>query len=364
MSKIRVALLFGGRSSEHSISCATAAGVMGAIDRTRFDLVPIGITKKGVLCPVDDNPELWALTAGELPVVEFNGKKVIWPELGQHELRYQDLNAGTIESLGNIDVVFPVLHGPYGEDGTIQGFLELLDIAYVGNGVFASAAGMDKEFTKALFQAAGVPVTPHVVIRESQWLNDPESCLERVKSLGGTPLFVKPARAGSSVGVSKVTNMDDFEAACVEAFAHDSKIVVEHGLVGREVECAVLDGHHGKRPRVSVAGEIVVKGREFYDFEAKYRDQDAVDLIVPADLTAEELDEMQNIARKAFEAIGGAGLARVDFFLTDKGFFVNEINTMPGFTPLSMFPSLWQASGIAYKDLISELIDLALEDKH
>ena len=363
MSKIRVLLLFGGRSSEHSISCATAAGVMGAIDRTRFDLIPVGITQKGILCPVDDDPQKWALTAGELPVVEFNGKKIIWPELGQHELRYVDMATGLTESLGDVDVVFPVLHGPYGEDGTIQGFLELLDIAYVGNGVFASAAGMDKEFTKALFMAAGVPVTPHVVIREQQWLNDPESCLERVKGLGTPPLFVKPARAGSSVGVSKVSNMDDFAAACEEAFAHDNKLVVERGLVGREVECAVLEGHLGKRPRVSVAGEIIVKGREFYDFEAKYRDEASVDLIVPAELTAEQLDEMQSIARKAFEAIGGAGLARVDFFLTKDGFFVNEINTMPGFTPLSMFPSLWQASGIAYKDLISELIDLALQEK-
>jgi len=363
MSKISVLLLFGGRSSEHSISCATAAGVMGAIDRTRFDLIPVGITKQGILCPVEDDSARWALTAGELPTVEFNGKRVIWPELGARELRYLDTETGQTESLGDVDVVFPVLHGPYGEDGTIQGFLELLDIAYVGNGVFASAAGMDKEFTKALFQAAGVPVTPHVVIREQQWLNDPETCLERVKSLGTPPLFVKPARAGSSVGVSKVSNLDDFAAACAEAFAHDNKLVVERGLVGREVECAVLEGHLGKRPRVSVAGEIIVKGREFYDFEAKYRDEASVELIVPAKLSDEELDEMQAIARKAFEAIGGAGLARVDFFLTKDGFFVNEINTMPGFTPLSMFPALWQASGIAYKDLISELIDLALQEK-
>ncbi len=363
MSKLRVLLLFGGRSSEHSISCATAAGVMGAIDRNRFEVVPVGITKQGVLCPVADDPTPWALTSGELPVVEFNGKKVIWPDFGVHELRYEDTTTGTVHSLGEIDVVFPVLHGPYGEDGTIQGFLELLDIAYVGNGVFASAAGMDKEFTKALFLAAEVPVTPHVVIRETEWLNDPESALERVRTLGGTPLFVKPARAGSSMGVTKVNNMDDFAAACEEAFGHDSKLVVEHGLKAREVECAVLAGHNGKRPRVSVAGEIVVKGREFYDFEAKYRDEDSVDLIVPADLTSDQLHEMQEIARRAFNAIGGAGLARVDFFLTDEGFVVNEINTMPGFTPLSMFPSLWQASGIAYKDLISELIDLALEDR-
>lgn len=364
MSKIRVMLLFGGRSSEHSISCVTASGIMGAIDRNRFDLVPVGITKDGILCPAEDNPEAWKLDKDNLPVVKFEGKKILWPELGDKELRYIDATDGKQHSLGEIDVVFPVLHGPYGEDGTIQGFLELLDIDYVGNGVFASAAGMDKEFTKALFEAAGVPVTPHVVIREHEWVNDPESCLERVKALGGTPLFVKPARAGSSVGVSKVSEMSTFADACAEAFAHDNKLVVEHGLVGREVECAVLDGRHGQRARVSVAGEIVVTGRDFYDFQAKYLDEKSVDLIVPAKLTADELYEMQTIARKAFRAIGGSGLARVDFFLTKDGFFVNEINTMPGFTPLSMYPALWEASGISYKDLISELIDLALEGHH
>jgi len=363
MSKLRVLLLFGGRSSEHSISCATAAGVMGAIDRNRFDLVPIGVTKSGQMVPVADEPSRWALTSGELPVVEFEGRKVIWPDLGDRELRFVDEH-GSVQSLGEINVVFPVLHGPYGEDGTIQGFLELLDIPYVGNGVFASAAGMDKEFTKALFEAADIPVTPHVVVREKQWLDDPESTLEKVAKLGGTPLFVKPARAGSSVGVSKVSNMDAFADAVALALENDDKVVVERGLVGREVECAVLGGRHGARPRVSVAGEIVVKGREFYDFDAKYRDEASVDLIVPAVISADELSEMQSIARRAFEAIGGSGLARVDFFLTADGFLVNEINTMPGFTPLSMFPALWQASGIAYADLISELIDLALESKH
>ncbi len=341
MSKIRVLLLFGGRSSEHSISCATAAGVMGAIDRNRFELVPVGITRAGQMVPVADEPDRWALTSGELPVVEFEGRKVIWPELGDRELRFVDEN-GSVESLGEIDVVFPVLHGPYGEDGTIQGLFSLM---------------------QALFEAADIPVTPHVVIREKQWLDDPESILEKVAKLGGTPLFVKPARAGSSVGVSKVTNMDAFADAVALALDNDNKVVVEHGLVGREVECAVLGGRHGARPRVSVAGEIVVKGRDFYDFEAKYRDEASVDLIVPAVLSAEELSQMQAIARRAFEAIGGSGLARVDFFLTADGFVVNEINTMPGFTPLSMFPSLWQASGIAYADLISELIDLALESK-
>ena len=360
MAKIRVLLLFGGRSSEHSISCATAAGVMGAIDRNRFELVPVGITRGGTLVPVADDAGRWALTEGELPTVEFDGIKCIWPELGDKELRTIDAN-GEVSSLGEIDLVFPVLHGPYGEDGTIQGLLELLDMPYVGNGVFASAAGMDKEFTKALFQAADIPVTPHVVIREREWLNDPEHSLAKVRDLGALPLFVKPARAGSSVGVSKVNDMAEFADAVALALDNDNKVVVERGLVGREVECAVLGGRDGKRARVSVAGEIIVTGRDFYDFEAKYRDESSVELVVPATLSAAQLDEMQSIARRAFEAIGGAGLARVDFFLTKDGFFVNEINTMPGFTPVSMFPMLWQESGIAYADLISELIDLALE---
>jgi D-alanine-D-alanine ligase len=200
-----------------------------------------------------------------------------------------------------------------------------------------------------------------VVIREREWLNDPEHSLAKVRDLGALPLFVKPARAGSSVGVSKVNDMAEFADAVALALDNDNKVVVERGLVGREVECAVLGGRDGKRARVSVAGEIIVTGRDFYDFEAKYRDESSVELVVPADLGPEQLDEMQSIARRAFEAIGGAGLARVDFFFTKDGFFVNEINTMPGFTPVSMFPMLWQASGIDYADLISELIDLALE---
>ena len=353
MAKLRVALVFGGRSSEHEISCVTAGGVLGAIDRDKFDVVPIGITKDGVFVPSADDTEKWALNKEQLPTVEFEGKTLTW--LPNREIAING------EPAGKIDVVFPVLHGPYGEDGTIQGFFELLDLPYVGNGVLASAAGMDKEFTKALFETAGVPVTPHVVIRKTNWLRDPETALEAVKNLGTPPLFVKPARAGSSVGVSKVNHMDAFADAVAKAFEEDDKLVVERGVVGREVEVAVLEGRDGAPTRVTVAGEIIVKGREFYDFEAKYLDEDSVDLVIPADLTADELQEMQAIARKAFAAIGGEGLSRVDFFLTKTGFIVNEINTMPGFTRLSMFPSLWKASGIDYKTLITELIELALK---
>lgn len=359
MAKLKVVLLFGGKSSEHSISCATAAGVLGAIDRSKYDIIPVGITQQGVFVPAEDNAERWALRKGDLATVQDEGARIEFAMDGSREISRINID-GSRASLGAADVVFPVLHGPFGEDGTMQGFLELAGVPYVGNGVLASAAGMDKEFTKALFEAAKIPVTPHVVIRVSNWLRDPESALEAVKSLGGLPVFVKPARAGSSVGVSKVKDWNDFAEAVALAFEHDNKLVVEHGLVGREVECAVLEGSNGEKTRVSVAGEIVVTGREFYDFDAKYQDEDSVQLIIPATLSDDELAEMQDIAARAFEAIGGQGLSRVDFFLTKDGFFVNEINTMPGFTPLSMFPSLWQASGIEYPKLIDELIQLAL----
>jgi len=358
MGKINVVVLFGGRSSEHSISCATAAGVLGAIDRERYNVIPVGITQQGVFVPAIYDAEHWSLTAGELPVVKFEGKTVVWPFDGSRELEVVD-EAGARHILGTFDVVFPVLHGPFGEDGTVQGFLELVGVPYVGNGIFASAAGMDKEFTKALLLQAGVPASPHAVIRRSQWLDDPETSLARVRELGPLPVFVKPARAGSSVGVSKVKNWDDFADAISVALEHDSKVVVERGLVGRELECAVLSSFDSAPTRVSVAGEIIMHGREFYDFEAKYRD-DSAELVVPAALSPQQLAQMQDIARRAFAAIGGRGLARVDFFLTDDGFFVNEINTMPGFTPISMYPKLWQASGVAYPALIDALIALAL----
>jgi D-alanine-D-alanine ligase len=356
----RVVLLFGGASSEHSISCATASGVLSAIDRSKYEVVPVGITRSGQFVPAIDDVQHWALTESELPVVDFNGETIIWPSAGEKELKFSKAD-GSIHSLGKIDVIFPVLHGPNGEDGTMQGFLELLDLPYVGNGVFASAAGIDKEFSKALFIAAGLPVTPHVVIHIDQWLKDPETVLENVRSLGSLPLFVKPARAGSSVGVSKVKDMAEFATALEVAFKEDSKVTVEKGLVGREVECAVLSNRGGGTPRVSVAGEIVVKTREFYDFEAKYRDGSAAQLICPAELSTDELEQMQALARRAFNALGCFGLARADFFLTKDGFFVNELNLMPGFTPISMYPKCWQESGLSYPDLIDELIQLAFE---
>ena len=358
MSKLRVALLFGGPSSEHEISCASAAGVLGAIDRSKYDIVPIGITKAGKWTLAADDAAKWALRKGDLATVEDEGNEVAFSTDGRHELFLTD--ASGRRSLGVIDVVFPVLHGPYGEDGQVQRELEAVGVAYVGNGVLASERGMDKELSKDAFLAAGIPATPHVVLTEQKIMSDPESALEAIRGLGELPIFVKPARAGSSKGVSKVKTPDELADALETAFAEDTKIVIERGLKVREIEFAVLESRDGGRPRVSVPGEIVVKSREFYDFDAKYQDEDSVDLIIPAKLTEAELAEMQTIARRAFKSLGCEGLARVDFFLTADGFFVNEINTMPGFTPLSMFPSLWQASGIEYADLIDELIYLAL----
>ena len=353
MSKLTVAILFGGPSSEHEISCATAAGVLGAIDRSKYEIIPIGITKTGIWTLAEDDAAKWSLKKGDLAFVEDNGKHV---RFGSN----QELLLGE-QSLCRIDVVFPVLHGPYGEDGQVQCELEAVGVPYVGNGVLASERGMDKELSKDCFLAAGVPATPHVVIKLSDWERDPETALEKVRLLGGLPLFVKPARAGSSKGVSKVKDMADFGEAVGKAFEEDDKIVVEHGIEGREVEVAVLQDPNSSTPRVSVAGEIIVTGRDFYDFDAKYQDEDSVQLVIPANLTDTELQEMQKLAGQAFNALDCEGLARADFFLTKDGFLINEINTMPGFTPLSMFPSLWQASGIEYKDLIDELIQLGLK---
>ncbi len=355
---IRVALLFGGRSSEHGISCATAAGVLSAIDRDRFEVVPIGITRAGAWTLQPDDAELFALRA-ELPEVVDNGTRVRLPDSAASREFTLVAADGAVSSLGEIDVVFPILHGRFGEDGTVQGQLELLDLPYVGNGVLASALAMDKHMTKSVLVAAGIEVAPWVSLTPTRWAEQRELFERRIRALG-LPVFVKPSRAGSSVGVTKVADWDALDAAVEFAFAEDTTVLVEAAVVGREVECAVLEGRDGGEPRVSLAGEIVVTGREFYDFEAKYLDPDAAELICPAELHDGELREMRRIAARAFEAIGGAGLARVDFFLTGEGFVVNEINTMPGFTPISMFPSCWQASGVSYPELITELIELGL----
>lgn len=355
---IRVALLFGGRSSEHSISCATAGGVLGAIDRSRFEVVPIGITHEGAFTLQDPDAVLAFTLGAALPEIVDNGSRVHFPESATSR-EFRVSTGSTTESLGDIDIAFPILHGPFGEDGTIQGLLELLALPYVGNGVLASALGMDKHFTKTVLQGAGVAVAPWVTVTRADLAREPELWDRRIRGLG-LPVFVKPARAGSSVGVSKVHDWDELDAALDIAFAEDHTVLVEPGIAGREVECAVLQGRDGDPTRVSVAGEIVFTGREFYDFDAKYRDAPGIELVCPADLKPGELEEMQRIAARAFDAIGGRGLARVDFFFTGTDFIVNEINTMPGFTPISMFPACWLASGLSYPDLITELIELGL----
>ncbi len=331
--------------------------MLGALDRERFRVIPIGITRDGAFVLEDDDPAKFGLDAAHLPEVVDNGTRIVWPDSTlSRELKVRS-DEGE-RSLGDVDVVFPILHGRFGEDGTVQGFLELLDLPYVGAGLLMSAIGMDKHTTKSILKAAGVPVVPWVSVTRADLDRDRGLWERRIRSLG-LPAFVKPARAGSSVGVSKVDDWDELDAALDLAFAEDGTVLVEQAVVGREVECGVLQGRDGAAPRVSVAGEIVISGRGFYDFEAKYLGAEGIELVCPADLQPGELAEMQRIAARAFEAVGGQGLARVDFFYTGTEFFVNEVNTMPGFTPISMFPKCWIASGMSYEDLLTELIDLA-----
>lgn len=321
-------------------------------------MIPVGVTRDGAFVLEDDDPDKFALTPGRLPEVVDNGTRIVWPDSAlSRELTVVRAD-GTRESLGDVDVVFPILHGRFGEDGTVQGFLELLGLPYVGAGLLMSAIGMDKHTTKSILKSAGVPVVPWVTITRAALDRDRELWERRFRALG-SPVFVKPARAGSSVGVSKVSQWSELDAALEVAFAEDGTVLVEQAVSGREVECGVLQARDGGSARVSVAGEIVIRGRDFYDFEAKYLDAPGIDLVCPAELQDGELAEMQRIAARAFEAVGGEGLARVDFFFTGTEFFVNEVNTMPGFTPISMFPKCWIASGLPYDALITELIDLA-----
>jgi D-alanine-D-alanine ligase len=359
-TKTVVAVLFGGRSSEHAISCVTAKGVLSAIDANRFDVIPIGITREGAFTLSTADVSTYALDAANLPEVADNGTRIVWPDkAGSRELRVRDAGAGGMRSLGNVDVVFPIVHGPFGEDGTIQGMLELCGLPYVGAGVLASSLGMDKHFAKTVLQQAGIAVAPWQTVTALDWQARRSAVVADIERMP-LPVFVKPSRAGSSVGVSKVSEWSQLAAAMDVAFAEDDRVLVENAIVGREVECAVLQGRPGEATRASVAGEIVVTGREFYDFEAKYLGAAGIDLVCPADLTPAELADLQEQSVRAFEALGAAGLARVDFFLTDTGFVLNEINTMPGFTPISMFPRCWQETGLGYSDLITELIEVAL----
>jgi D-alanine-D-alanine ligase len=361
--KPRVAIVFGGRSSEHAVSCATAAGVMQAIDRDAYDVVPIGISRDGHWVLADADPGQLELTASHTPEVAADGAGVVVP------LATTDRSLTVLEpeqvprSLGDVDVVFPLLHGPFGEDGTLQGMLELADIRYVGSGVFASAAGMDKHYMKVVFASAGIPVGPYTVVTDAQWQRDKAAAMDAVAALS-YPVFVKPARAGSSMGISKVSSPEALEGAIELARQHDRKVIVEQGIVGREIECAVLQGRGTDGPRTSEVGEVIVEAggaHEFYDFDAKYLADQGVELSCPAQVPERVSTEVRRLAAAAFEALGCEGLARVDCFYTESGdVMVNEINTMPGFTPHSMYPQMWAATGVPYATLVDELIQLAL----
>jgi D-alanine-D-alanine ligase len=359
--KPRVAVVFGGRSSEHAISCISAGSVLSVIDRDAFDVVPIGISREGRWVLAADEPEKLAITGGTMPSVSDSGSSVLLA--GDPTSKGMVvLEPGKVpRELGAVDVVLPLLHGTYGEDGTLQGLLELAGVSYVGSGVFASAAAMDKGHMKALFAAAGLPVGPYAVVTPRQWDTDPAAARETVAALG-YPVFVKPCRAGSSVGISKVSDPADLDAAIELARSHDPRVIVEAQVSGREIECGVLQGIDGAEPDASVPGEIVVSGHEFYDFEAKYLPDEGTRLDVPADLPDDVAEQIRELACQAFDVLSCEGLARVDFFLDDTGrVIINELNTMPGFTPSSMFPLMWKASGLDYPQLVDRLVRTALD---
>jgi D-alanine-D-alanine ligase len=383
MKKLRVGILFGGRSGEHEISLLSAASVFKAIDKDKFEVVPIGITKEGRWVTSGEAERLLSgkpsqeerhLRAGDpdatpSAAVLQNGESFVMPPephgAGMQPFQTDALARRASDRAINVDVIFPVLHGTFGEDGTVQGLLELADIAYVGGGVLGSAAGMDKDVMKSLFRAAGLPIVKHVTVLRSEWEANPKKVQKLVESKLKYPVFVKPANLGSSVGISKAHDGKELGPAIDEAAKFDRKIVIEEGVGGkkhkaREIECAVLGNDN---PEASVAGEIVPSA-EFYDYSAKYLDEGS-QLIIPAKLTKSEMKKVQQLAIAAFRAVDCSGLSRVDFLMDPKSrkIYLNEINTMPGFTSISMYPKLWGASGVSYPELIEKLIQLGL-DRH
>jgi D-alanine-D-alanine ligase len=372
LKKIRVGVLFGGRSSEHEISLRSALTVMSAMDPARYEVVPIGIGRDGrwylradaIRMLTEAAPRLEALAGGGVEVsllphpagnslVEASGN-------GQRAARGADQAAGK-RLPGPLDVVFPVLHGSYGEDGTVQGLLELAGIPYVGAGVLGSAVGMDKDIQKRLLREAGLPVVRYAAVERWQWREEPRRVADLARSLE-YPVFVKPNSLGSSVGISKVKSASALGAALEDAFAYDRKVLIEAACVGRELECAVLGN---ERPKASIAGEIVIKGHhEFYSYESKYVDPDGAEVRIPAALNASQSEHLRELACAAFRALGLRGMARVDFLATPtlSEIYLNEVNTIPGFTAISMYPKLWEASGLPLGPLIDRLIDLALEE--
>ena len=374
MAKKRIVVMYGGKADEHSISCISAASALRALDTDKFEAIPVGITKDGKWIVNGENPLGWSLDEG-LPTVEKTpGAKEVVLEvaLGQDGFFARE-DDGTLTPFGHVDAVFPVLHGPYGEDGTIQGLFEMMGVPYVGCGVLASAACMDKHYTKVLLAAAGIPVAPGITLdarsfdKASEFKTDADAIMAQVSEAGlQYPLFVKPSRAGSSFGVTKVEHEGDaaeLAAAVYEASRHDWRILVEQGIDAREIECAVLCPKAGEAPQASWPGEIVLDKRaegddQFYDFDSKYMDAAASHVEVPANLPEETLNLVRETAKKAFVAVDGAGLSRVDTFVTKDGkVMVNEIITMPGFTSISMYPKAWEATGVRYTDLITMLIE-------
>ena len=351
--RLRVAVVFGGHSSEHGISCVSAGNVLAALDRSRYEVTAVGITQDGSWCLAADDPQLYAIVDGQVPTLPAGGKRVVLapdPTIGGLLLD----DGSVIE----IDVVFPVLHGAGGEDGSVQGVCELAQLPCVGSPMAASAVCMDKLRTKAAATAAGIPVGPYVGITDRQWTHEQERVLAEIEALG-MPVFVKPARAGSSVGITKVNALEDVSAAVAEARTHDLRVIVEAAVSAREIECAVLVTEQG--PAVSPCAEIEVLGdHEFYDFEAKYLDTSAR-ISIPANLDPATVERIHQVALDTFAAMGCEGMARVDIFLTDAGeVLLNEPNTIPGFTPTSMYPALWLYAGVAYPRLLDALIADAL----
>ncbi|HLW88363.1 MAG TPA: D-alanine--D-alanine ligase [Terriglobales bacterium] len=386
MKKLRVGILFGGRSGEHEVSLLSAASVFNAIDKNKYEVVPIGITKQGHWVTAADAERLLAGAAAEheerhlragdpestpAAAVLAKGESVVVPpephQPGGSLAAFQTDN-GLVRRAAdraiNVDIIFPVLHGTFGEDGTIQGLLELADLPYVGAGVLGSAAGMDKDIMKALFRAAGLPIVKHVTVLRGDWEGEPKKIQKLVESKLKYPVFVKPANLGSSVGISKAHGRKELGPAIDEAAKFDRKIVIEQGVGGktkaREIECSVLGNDN---PAASMPGEIV-PGQEFYDYNAKYLDEGS-QLIIPAKLSKTETKRVQQLAIAAFKAVDCSGLARVDFLMEPKTrkIYLNEINTMPGFTSISMYPKLWAATGVTYPELIERLIQLGL-DRH
>ena len=373
MAKKRIVVLYGGKADEHPISCISTAGVLKAMDTERFEPIPVGITKSGQWIVNGEDPRGWDLSGDALPEVKVTPQSR--PVLLDVSRGCDGFLVGgdTVESLGHIDAVLPVLHGPYGEDGTIQGLLEMMNVPYVGCGVLASAACMDKHYTKVLLNAAGIATAPGITLdarsfdASDGFASDAAAIMAEVEAAGlRYPLFVKPSRAGSSFGVTKVEREGDaaeLAAAVFEASHHDWRVLIEQGIDAREIECAVLCAKPGDEPKASWPGEIVLDRREdggdqFYDFDSKYMDSSASHVEVPANLPEETLQSVRETAIKAFKAVDGMGLSRVDSFVTaDGAIMINEINTMPGFTPISMYPKAWEATGLSYTDLITTLIE-------